>query len=251
MAVWDSFLTESDKAICAAAGFGSVAGFGNRPAVLVVDVNYDFTGDARMPILESIRLYPTSCGPAGWNAIAPIAELLKHARANRIPTFFSTGVDYRTDAFDLGAWGHKNPRMKEGADTSIARPERGNDIVREIAPIASDIVIEKLKPSPFHGTPLLGHLVNLGVDTLLICGTTTSGCVRAAVIDAFSSNFKISIVEEGTFDRFESSHAINLFDMNAKYADVIKLEKATAYLDATGAGLYDDKIDFTRETAAR
>jgi nicotinamidase-related amidase len=122
--------------------------------------------------------------------------------------------------------------------------------VKEIAPLPHEILIEKLKPSPFHGTPLTGFLTDLGVDTLLVTGTTTSGCVRAAVIDAFSLNYKISIVEECTFDRFESSHAINLFDMQAKYCDLIGVAEAIGYLEQTGPGLYDDKIRFTdvRET---
>ena len=90
----------------------------------------------------------------------------------------------------------------------------------------------------------MGYLVDLGVDTLLVTGTTTSGCVRATVVDAFSQNYKISIVEECTFDRFESSHAINLFDMQAKYCDVVGVAEATAYLAGVGPGLYADKIAF-------
>lgn len=251
MAVWDSFITEKDRQVYAASGYGARGGFGARPAVLIVDVNYAFTGDANMPILESIKTWRNSCGDTGWAAIPPTQRLLAAARENHIPVFFSTGTDSRPDGFDRGAWAHKNRRSKEGLPQAQAlRPVRGNDIVAEIAPAPHEIVIEKLKPSPFNGTPLLGYLVDLGVDTLLVCGTTTSGCVRAAVIDAFSANFKIGIVEECTFDRFESSHAINLFDMNAKYADVVALETATAYLDETGPGLYDDKIAFAREPAS-
>ena len=85
---------------------------------------------------------------------------------------------------------------------------------------------------------------SVGMDTLIVTGTTTSGCVRAAVIDAFSLNYKLSIVEECTFDRFESSHAINLFDMQAKYCDVLPLAEVTAYFDTLERGLYDGKIAF-------
>jgi nicotinamidase-related amidase len=128
---------------------------------------------------------------------------------------------------------------------------RGNDIVKEIGPAPHEFLIEKLKPSAFHGTALLGYLVELGIDTLIVCGTTTSGCVRATVLDAFSQNFHISIVEECTFDRFESSHAINLFDMNAKYADVIGIDEATDYLRGAQRGLYTEKIAFPAPTALR
>jgi nicotinamidase-related amidase len=253
MAVWDKFLTESDRAVYEASGYGARGGFGTRPAVLIVDVNYAFTGDASMPILESVKTWRNSCGAAGWAAIEPTQRLLASARANHIPVFFSTGVDTRPDGFDRGGWSHKNRRSAE--DLPAARPQsgvRGNDIVREIAPAPHEILIEKLKPSPFNGTPLAGYLVDLGVDTLIVTGTTTSGCVRAAVIDAFSLNYKISIVEECTFDRFESSHAINLFDMQAKYCDVVSLDETTAYLAEIGPGLYDGKIGFPplRETLA-
>jgi nicotinamidase-related amidase len=117
--------------------------------------------------------------------------------------------------------------------------------VREIAPSASDIVIKKLKPSAFHGTPLVGFLNDLHVDTLLICGTTTSGCVRASVIDAFSYNFRVGVIEECTFDRGKASHAINLFDMHAKYADVVGIDQVLDYLESLEIGLFDDKMDFS------
>lgn len=243
MRVWDPFLSDRDKAVHALSGFSARTGFGTRPAVLVVDVNYAFTGDVDEPIEASVKKWRTSCGHVGWAAIPHIQALLRAARGSRIPVFFSTGTDARADRFDRGAWDHKTRRA--GEDTSLTVPGvRGNDIVREIAPQPHEIVIQKLKPSPFFGTPLPGFLVDLGVDTLLICGTTTSGCVRAAVIDAFSYNYRIAIVEECTFDRFESSHALNLFDMNAKYGDVVGVDEASDYLAGTAPGLYDDKIAF-------
>ncbi len=103
-------------------------------------------------------------------------------------------------------------------------------IVKDIEPKDDDLIIEKKKPSVFFGTPLMSYLHDWGVDTLLVCGVSTSGCVRATVIDAFSYNFSLGIVEECTFDRGQASHAINLWDMHAKYADVITLEDAKAYL---------------------
>jgi nicotinamidase-related amidase len=247
MAVWDKFITETDRKVYEASGYGARGGFGTRPAVLIVDVNYAFTGDESLPILESIKTWRNSCGDTGWAAIPPTQRLLAAARANRIPVFFSTGTDSpRADGFERGAWAHKNRRAKEDLPAAAkARAKRGYEIVREIAPEPHEIVIQKLKPSPFNGTPLPGFLTDLGIDTLLVTGTTTSGCVRAAVIDAFSLNYHVSIVEECTFDRFESSHAINLFDMQSKYCDVINLGEATSYLDEVGPGLYDDKIAFT------
>jgi maleamate amidohydrolase len=248
MPIWDKFLTEQDKKVYAASGYGSRGGFAKRPAVIIVDFNYAFTGDVDEPILASIEKWRNSCGNYGWAAIPPTQRLIASARENHIPVFYSTGIDPRADGFDRGAWSFKNRRSQE--DRKVVVPGvRGNDIVREIIPLPHEFLIEKLKPSAFHGTPLLGYLIDLGVDTLLICGTTTSGCVRATVLDAFNQNYHISIVEECTFDRFESSHAINLFDMSAKYADVIGVDEATDYLRGVQRGLYDGKIAFPERAA--
>ena len=105
-------------------------------------------------------------------------------------------------------------------------------------PPAADLVIGKLKPSAFHGTPLRSHLTLLGADSLVICGTTTSGCVRASVIDAFSYNLKVSVIEECVFDRGQASHKINLFDMAMKYADVISLKETVDYIRGLPDNLY-------------
>jgi maleamate amidohydrolase len=94
------------------------------------------------------------------------------------------------------------------------------------------LVIKKTKASSFFGTPLLSCLRNLQVDCLLVAGVTTSGCVRATVIDAFSNNFSVFVVEECTFDRFDLSHLVNLWDMDAKYASVISIEEAVEAVEA-------------------
>jgi len=251
--VWDKFITEGDRAVYQASGYGARTGYGARPAVLIVDVNYAFTGERDMPIAESIKTWRNSCGASAWAAIPPTQQLLAAARDSQIPVFFSTGVDSRPDGFDRGGWAHKNNRSKEDLPVERARSAvRGNDIVREVAPQPHEILIEKIKPSAFHGTPLLGYLIDLGIDTLIVAGTTTSGCVRASVLDAFSQNYKITIVEECTFDRFESSHAINLFDMQCKYCDVTGLDDVTAYFATLERGLYAGKIAFpAREPAIR
>lgn len=249
MAVWDKFLTEQDRRVYEASGYGKRGGFGKRPAVIVVDVNYAFVGEHDEPILESIAKWRNSCGHVGWAAIPPTRALLAAAREQHVPVFFSTGTDPRPDGFDRGAWAHKNRRNSEDRNTVVAGV-RGNDVVREIAPIPGEFLIEKLKPSVFHGTPLQGYLVNLGIDTLIVCGTTTSGCVRATVVDAFNANYRVSIVEECTFDRFESSHALSLFDMNAKYADVVALDETVSYLRGLERGLYDHLIAFAEPAPA-
>ena len=220
--VWNKFLTERDKAVFDSAGYGTRGGYGKKPALIIIDVNYNFCGDTREPILESIKKYRNSCGEDAWDALPVIAKLAEAARAKGIPVIYSTG-DGREDGWDRGGWAWKNSRQNEDLKAPEARTSNrdGNDIMDEIAPEPRDIVIRKLKPSAFNGTALMGFLNDLGADSLIVAGTTTSGCVRASVIDAFSLNLRVALVEEGCFDRSQASHAINLCDMHAKYADVI------------------------------
>ena len=108
----------------------------------------------------------------------------------------------------------------------------GNDFPDMIKPQPDDIVIQKGKPSAFFATPLASYLVELGVDSLIVVGTTTSGCVRASVVDGCTYRYRMIVVEEGVFDRHEAAHAINLFDMHQKYADVVSLAEVLEYLSA-------------------
>ena len=234
MAVWDDILTDRDVQVFAKAGYGSHQGFGDRPAVLIIDVNYNFVGETSEPILDSIEKYRNSCGEEGWEGVYQIQKLLRAARAKGLPILYSTGVP-RQSLADTGRWAGKNQRAIEDQGE---RAERGTEIVAEIAPEEGDIVIRKMKPSAFFGTPLVSYLNELQIDTLLVGGTTTSGCVRASVLDAFSYNYKVAVIEECTFDRGQASHKINLFDMNAKYADVISLAEAEAYLARVPEGLF-------------
>jgi maleamate amidohydrolase len=100
-------------------------------------------------------------------------------------------------------------------------------------------VVLKQKPSGFFGTNMASYLTLLGCDSVIVTGTTTSGCVRATVIDAFSLNYRVALAEEGCFDRSQASHAINLCDMNAKYADVVKTSEVLAYLDSLPSGMFN------------
>jgi len=217
--IWDKFLTERDKKVIEAAGYGTRGGYGSRAALLIVDVTYGFTGDRREPILESIKRWNNSSGEESWEAIAVISKLAAAFRAKRMPVIYSVG-DSRADNWDAGSWSWKNKRTKEAVERPATLPGF-NEIVAEIAPQPQDIVFKKQKPSAFFGSNLLSYLVLLGCDSIVVAGTTTSGCVRATVIDAFSSNFRSIVVEDGCFDRAQASHAVSLFDMNAKYADVV------------------------------
>jgi maleamate amidohydrolase len=233
--VWNAFLTERDREVFAAAGYGARQGFGRRPAILVIDVNYFFCGDRPEPILESVRRWRNSCGEEAWAGIAAIRSLLDAGRRKGLPIIYTTGVR-REDNWDAGSWAWKNTRTAERPLTGSVLD--ANTIVPDIAPRPEDIVILKQKPSAFFGTNLLSYLVLLGADSLLVTGTTTSGCVRASVLDAFSNNYRVSVVEEGCFDRSQASHAINLCDMHAKYADVVKLAEATEFIQTLPENLF-------------
>jgi maleamate amidohydrolase len=224
---WDDFLTERDKKVFTAAGFASRSGFGRRPAVIVVDVNYNFTGDKPEPVLDSIKEWSLSCGEEGWAGVRAIAKLIAAARPRGVPIIYTTG-ELRDDGFDAGGWAWKNSRIVD----NVEKKQFGNRIHDDIAPQPQDLVIKKQKPSGFFGTPLMSFLVDLNVDSLIVTGTSTSGCVHATVVDAFSYNLRCSVVEEGCFDRGQASHAMALMNMDAKYADVIKLEAAISYLNA-------------------
>ena len=145
--------------------------------------------------------------------------------------------DRREDRWDAGSWAWKNPRSTEKPRTDEGKD--GYTIVPQIAPQPRDLVIYKHKPSAFFGTPLVSFLVQLGVDSLLLTGTTTSGCVRATAIDAFSYNYRVAVVEEGCFDRSQASHAVSLCDMHAKYADVVKLEDALRFVDSLPPRMFE------------
>jgi isochorismate hydrolase len=236
MATWDDILTQRDKEVFALSGFGKKAGLGQRPALLIIDVNYNFTGDKPEPILESVKRYRTSCGEEGWEGVYKIRELLVEARKKHLPAFYTTAEENRANSNVLiGGWAAKSNRT--GEDRTPAW-EKANEIVAEIAPQPGDIVVRKQKPSAFFGTPLMSMLNEVHADTLIVTGTTTSGCVRASVIDAFSYNMKVTIVEECVFDRGQASHKINLFDMAMKYADVIPLTEAIDYIRGLPDNLY-------------
>lgn len=247
MPVWDRFLTERDRRVFAKAGYGRRAGFGARPVVLVVDLNYNFIGDRPEPIEESVKRWRNSCGEEGWEAAAKTAVLLEAARERGLPVIYSTGLDPRPDGWDSGRWTDKNTRRAEDR-----APDRalGNTIAAPIAPAQHDIVIRKGKPSAFFGTLLTSYLVDLQADSILLCGATTSGCVRATAVDAFSYNYRVAVVEECVADRGQASHALSLFDLAQKYADVVTLEETLDRVRSLPAGLFDAQMPALRERLA-
>jgi nicotinamidase-related amidase len=208
---WDGIISEEERRAYAAAGFGRRTGLGIRPALLIIDVQYRTVGSTPKPFWEAIKEFPTACGEVGWSAITQIARLLTLFRERNWPVLFPYVSPKET--FDRGRLADKVPAIM-----TIARS--GYDFVAEVAPRGNDILLPKKHPSAFFGTPLASYLIDAGADTLVVTGCTTSGCVRGTVVDGFAFNFRVAVPHDAVYDRSRTSHAVNLFDMSEKYADV-------------------------------
>jgi nicotinamidase-related amidase len=206
----------SELEIYQSAGYGQAAPPGTRPVLLIVDVTYAFTGNR-----SGGGDYPLACGPPAWEAIDHIGRLLEAARGAGVPVVYSRNSPRPTEA-ESGGWSAK---LGPGPE-----PPRAHEIVDEIAPRAGELVVTKSKPSAFFATPLISWLVQLRVDTVILAGGSTSGCVRASAVDAFSFNLNPFVVAEACFDRSPTSHIVNLFELNQKYATVVSVAEAAPYL---------------------
>jgi maleamate amidohydrolase len=212
MKPWDGIISEEEQRAYHAAGFGRPSGIGRRPALLIIDVQYRTIGTSPKPFWESIKEFPTSCGEIGWNAMKNIAVLLAEFRRKKWPVLYPH-VAPKNKATDSGRLAAKVPAIMD-------IPERGYQFPPEIAPREGDVLLPKKHPSAFFATPLVSHLVDLQADTLIVTGCTTSGCVRGSVVDGFAYNFRCVVPHDAVYDRSATSHAVNLFDMASKYADV-------------------------------
>jgi nicotinamidase-related amidase len=228
MKPWDGIISEEEQNATYAAGFGRSSGVGKRPALLIIDVQYRTIGTAPKPFSEAIKEFPTSCGDVGWKAMANIAKLLAEFRRNGWPVLYPH-VAPKNKATDSGRLAQKVPAIMEIA-------AKGYEFPDEIAPREGDVLIPKKHPSAFFATPLASHLIDLGADTLVVTGCTTSGCVRGSVVDAFAYNFRALVPWDCVYDRSPTSHAVNLFDMAAKYADVGSAEEILEKLRPLAAG---------------
>lgn len=222
--IWDRYLSAQDRAR-AASSPAMRKGGGKRPVLLLVDLYRWVFGDEPKPLLEAIDEWPGSCGLNGWHALPHIQRLLGEARALGVPVVHMTGME------GMPGWRDANPRGGRSDDPAmVERRRRRYQIVDEVAPRPGEVVLEKSAPSAFWGTPLVGHLVSLGADTIVVAGESTSGCVRATVVDGKSYRYRMIVPEECVFDRDDAPHAINLFDLDQKYADVIPLDEVVDYL---------------------
>lgn len=193
-------------------GIGASSGLGARPAVVVVDVSRAFTSSAY------------GVGADNPPAVPDIAELLGHARNAGVPIVFTT-IAFEP-AEDGAYFAAKVPALRELRTDDPAAVQIDPRLGRR----PEELVLVKKFPSAFFGTHLASHLVQRNVDTVIVTGCSTSGCIRATVVDAVSYGFRVVVPEECVFDRAEEPHLANLFDIRSKYADVMRKEEVAKYL---------------------
>ena len=215
---WDKFITDRDREVYKQSGFGASVGLGTRPALLIIDAQYRTTGELPVPIEEAMKEYPTAVGKAAWDAVSRIEQLVDIFREKNWSVMYAQGE--RTGVQEGARYTDKIPSL--GAEYNLPG-SRGAQIVEPLKPNENDVIIYKRFPSIFFGTNLVTQLVNAGADTLIVVGCTTSGCVRGTVVDGMSYGFRCVVPEDCVWDRGEASHAINLFDISQKYADVMPL----------------------------
>lgn len=196
-------------------GLGADMGFGARPALILVDLQRAFV-DPSLPLGSDLE-----------RQIAASRRLLDVARRREVPVVFAA-VRYDAGLADAGVWRHKIPanlELIEGTEQVELDPRLGRR--------PDELLVVKKHASPFFGTTLAAELTARGADTLLIAGVSTSGCVRACAVDASAHGFRPIVVREAVGDRRELPHLAGLFDIQAKYGDVVSLDDALAYLDRT------------------
>lgn len=209
------------EALAASAKYARETKIGENPALLLVDLyNFVYDGGNR-PLREIQDDYPGTCGEFAWAAIEPTKRLIAAARAAEIPLIYltrktTTGIASTTRGF---------PKARGTLKADAY------DIRADFAPQPGDTLIYKERASGFYGTPMIAYLNKLRVRSLIMCGESTSGCLRNTVQDAFMNGYYVTVAEECAFDRNQLSHKVNLFDMHHKYADVMHTDEIVRTLE--------------------
>jgi maleamate amidohydrolase len=199
-------------------GFGGRGGFGRRPALIVIDMTLGFT-DPESPLACDLE-----------SPISEIQKLLEAARRAEIPIIFTTIAYRESDRLTAAAFIDKVPAL-----LTLEAGTRWAEIDPRMAPRETEPILNKLFASGFFGTPLGALLTAAGVDTLIITGASTSGCVRATAVDALQYGFRPVVPREAVGDRNPDAHEANLYDVDAKYGDVVPVQAALDYLEEVGA----------------
>jgi len=197
-------------------GLANRMGFGQHPVLLIVDFINGFTDPS------------TPLGGDLTKEMARTAELMNRFRAVHLPVVFTT-IAYEPDLRDAGMWIKKVPALH-----ILKRGTRMVEIDARVQPHSGERIVEKKFASAFFGTDLHNYLSGLGIDTIVMTGCTTSGCIRASAIDAIQYGYHCAVVRDAVGDRASGPHESNLFDIDAKYGDVVSSAQATDYLNGLG-----------------
>jgi len=209
--------THSDEEFFKERGFGLKIGFGERPALIVIDMIKAFTNpQAMLGANLDVQIEATK-------------PLLAAARERGIPVFFSTVIYNDADLADAGIWA-----LKQKGVVTLKGDTDGGEVDPRLGMRSTDSLLVKKYASCFFGTDLVARLVSRRVDTLIITGCTTSGCVRATAVDAVQTGLRPMVVRDAVGDRSVAAHEQSLFDLNAKYADVVSLDETLQYLRTVG-----------------
>jgi len=221
---WEQLLSAEEREVIARGSYGQTRGLGRAPALLVIDCQWNYIGEDA-PITEQQERWPAGGGERAWAAVRTIERLLPVARAAGVPVIYTRNVQKRTTRFDMVS-------QKAGWDHSRTLDDNeGSRIVPALAPLADDVVVDKAYASAFWATPLLTYLVALRVDSVIVTGVSTSGCVRATAVDAASHGFCPAVVPDAVADRIGLSHAATLLDLWMKYADLMDSDEVGRYLE--------------------
>jgi nicotinamidase-related amidase len=212
-------LSEDDRWVIEHSAFGQNSRFPQRPALLVIDVTCGFLG-LDETLQASLQVYPAGVGRAGWAALHCIQQLLRAARQSDLMVVFT------------------RPLREEGEPGSVRRGKRRrtplmpdeNDFPAELQPGLTEWVFSKPAPSAFFGTSLAAELHARKVDGVIVTGFSTSGCVRATVVDAVSNNLGVIVPADAVADRLELSHQVSLLDISFKYGDVRSTDEVVTML---------------------
>lgn len=215
MAIWDDVIPAEERRKMEEGGMGvSLNGFGNKPALVIVDMVNAFVDDS----------FPLADSSVGKPAVKSIQRLLKIAREKKTPIFHVT-AQWKDNQVERGLW-KRTTKVNE----ALQHPQ-AYDFVDELKPLPDEPVVVRNVPSSFHSSNLLSMLIQENVDTLIVMGMVTSGCVYATALDGFQYGFKVVIPEEGVADRSETAHKVSLFSFHMKYGDVLGSAEVEKYLE--------------------
>lgn len=217
-------LSRTDRSVVELTSYGSPRELGSRPALILVDFQYAYLG-RNVPITEQLGDHPSAGGAGAWRAMHNSLPLLEAARAAGIPVVLSR-IAYAPNESETNSFARKR-----GASAQFVDGHRGTMLAEELAAGPQDLVLRKQAASCFHQTDLHRRLSESGVDTVIIGGLSTSGCVRATAVDAAGYGLGVAVLRDASADRIDLSHRVALFDIWMKYGEIIDVTEALAYVE--------------------